>query len=284
MLSPICEESGNGANGCNPSFGEADHGFHQPGRDRQDVPDGQVRAVLAETGKTSLRQRELPAHVMVYYVIALALFMNASCREVLRCLLEGLQWLKGALDVDQGDRKIRHFASAHAARRRGGAPAARRDGAADRDAVDQGRLVQALAAGQSRRQHARRPRRAGAGGRLRSAGRRPRRKRLSANPLRLPGGERHACLVRNPDGGLRDQRDRPDQGRLVGLAPGMLCLADRNFFGYEMWRQRCATGADLLWRIKTNARLPCEERSAGRFVSEPHLSLGNTIDATRPMA
>ena len=39
----------------------------------------------------------------------------------------------------------------------------------------------------------------------------------------------------------------------------MLCLADRNFFGYEMWRQAQATGADLLWRIKRNARLPCEE-------------------------
>ena len=54
-----------------------------------------VRAVLAETGKSSVRQRELPAHVMVYYVIAMALFMNASCREVLRWLLEGLQWLRG---------------------------------------------------------------------------------------------------------------------------------------------------------------------------------------------
>ena len=46
---------------------------------------------------------------------------------------------------------------------------------------------------------------------------------------------------------------------LSALAGGMLCFADRNFFGYEMWRQAQATGADLLWRIKRNARLPCEE-------------------------
>src|ERR1700746_950493 len=52
-----------------------------------------VRAVLAATGKASVRQRELPAHVVVYYVIALALYMQASYREVLRCLLEGIQWL-----------------------------------------------------------------------------------------------------------------------------------------------------------------------------------------------
>ena len=58
-------------------------------------PLAKVCQVLAETGKTSQRERELPAHVVVYYVITLALFMNASCREVLRCLLEGVQWLSG---------------------------------------------------------------------------------------------------------------------------------------------------------------------------------------------
>lgn len=57
-------------------------------------PIAKVREVLAETAKSSVRHRELLAHVVVYYVIALALFMNASCREVLRCLLEGLQWLR----------------------------------------------------------------------------------------------------------------------------------------------------------------------------------------------
>src|SRR6202012_5047236 len=44
--------------------------------------------------RSSLRERDLPAHVVMYYVIALALYMQASYREVLRCLLEGLQWLR----------------------------------------------------------------------------------------------------------------------------------------------------------------------------------------------
>ena len=52
-----------------------------------------VRSVLAATGKASMRERDLPAHVVVYYAIALALYMHSSYREVLRCLLEGLQWL-----------------------------------------------------------------------------------------------------------------------------------------------------------------------------------------------
>src|SRR5918998_3422641 len=59
-------------------------------------PPDQVRRVLAETGRASERERDLPAHVMVYYAIALALYMSASTREVLRCLLEGLRWLWGA--------------------------------------------------------------------------------------------------------------------------------------------------------------------------------------------
>ena len=52
-----------------------------------------IRASLAATEKDSVRQRDLPAHVVVYYVIALALYMQSSYREVLRCLLEGIQWL-----------------------------------------------------------------------------------------------------------------------------------------------------------------------------------------------
>ncbi len=53
-----------------------------------------IRSVLTATAKTSVRQRDLPAQVVVYYVIALALYMHSSYREVLRCLLEGIQWLR----------------------------------------------------------------------------------------------------------------------------------------------------------------------------------------------
>src|SRR5256885_11601519 len=56
-------------------------------------PLDKIRGALAASGKESVRQRDLPAHVVVYYVIALALYMQSSYREVLRCLLEGIQWL-----------------------------------------------------------------------------------------------------------------------------------------------------------------------------------------------
>jgi Transposase DDE domain len=45
---------------------------------------------------------------------------------------------------------------------------------------------------------------------------------------------------------------------LTALQPGMLCLADRQFFGYALWQRAAAAGADLLWRVKKNLRLPRE--------------------------
>src|SRR5438477_10597826 len=56
-------------------------------------PREKVDEILRQTGRMSVRERDLPAHVVVYYVIALALYMRSSYREVLRCLLEGVQWL-----------------------------------------------------------------------------------------------------------------------------------------------------------------------------------------------
>src|SRR3972149_6369078 len=57
-------------------------------------PLARVHEILRETRTASKRQRALPAHVVVYYVLALALFMQVAYGEGLRCLLEGLQWLR----------------------------------------------------------------------------------------------------------------------------------------------------------------------------------------------
>src|SRR4030081_682494 len=56
-------------------------------------PADKIHEVLDQTGRASVRERDLPAHVVVFYVIALAFYMRSSYREVLRCLLEGVQWL-----------------------------------------------------------------------------------------------------------------------------------------------------------------------------------------------
>ena len=44
-----------------------------------------VKGILESTGKTSRRQRDLPAHVMMYYVIALAFPLRTGSRFIKRC-------------------------------------------------------------------------------------------------------------------------------------------------------------------------------------------------------
>ncbi len=57
------------------------------------------------------------------------------------------------------------------------------------------------------------------------------------------------------------------------LQPGMLCLADRAFVSFELWRTATASGADLLWRVRKNQVLPCHERLPdGSYVSRLYAS------------
>jgi hypothetical protein len=59
-------------------------------------------------------------------------------------------------------------------------------------------------------------------------------------------------------GGFADGETTLAHDVLPALRPGMLCLADRQFFGHALWQEAAATGADLLWRVKRNLRLPRE--------------------------
>ena len=52
-----------------------------------------VTAIIAACDKADKRVRDLPAALMVYYVIALNLFPGVAYQSVLRWLLSGLQWL-----------------------------------------------------------------------------------------------------------------------------------------------------------------------------------------------
>jgi hypothetical protein len=57
------------------------------------------------------------------------------------------------------------------------------------------------------------------------------------------------------------------------LQKGMLCLADRFFPGYKLWKRAAQTGADLLWRTRQNARLDVERRLPdGSYLSRIYAS------------
>jgi hypothetical protein len=63
-------------------------------------------------------------------------------------------------------------------------------------------------------------------------------------------------------GGFADGETTLAHDVLTALRPGLLCLADRQFFGHALWQAAAATGAELLWRVKRNLRLPRETRLA----------------------
>ena len=110
-------------------------------------PRSTVDRVLRRSGPADRRRRDLSVPVMGYYVIALALYRQVSYREVLRCLLEGLSWLRASRSGISRTR-IRLGAEAPA-------PIARRGRPADRGPRHRRRLVRPAAAGLTRRQRSR---------------------------------------------------------------------------------------------------------------------------------
>jgi Insertion element 4 transposase N-terminal/Transposase DDE domain len=232
-----------------------------------------VRGVLESTGRASVRERDLPAHVVVYYVIALALYMRSSYREVLRCLLEGVQWL---LDPSVA-LKVAGKSGISQARSRLGAepvkalyelvviPMAERPtkGAWYRDwrliSLDGSTLDVADTAANEEAY--------GRPGASRGA---------SAFPkIRFVGlleNGRHVLWAAQMAPYATDEITLARQ-IVPALRPGMLCLADRFFPSYQLWQAAAQTGADLLWRTRQNARLDVDRRLAdGSYLSRLYAS------------
>jgi hypothetical protein len=236
-------------------------------------PLDKIRGVLAATKKESVRQRDLPAHVVIYYVIALALYMQSSYREVLRCLLEGLQWL---LEPSAGIKVAGNSGISQARTRLGWEPL--------RQLHDE--VVRPVAVAATKGAWYRRWRLVSIdGSTLDVADEKP-----NNEAFGRPGASRgesaypqirFVSLVENGTHVLFGSRMADYATSEIALAKivlpslrkGMLCLADRGFFGFEMWKQAVATGADLLWRVKKNMVLPCEKRLPdGSYLSRIYAS------------
>lgn len=202
-------------------------------------PLGEVRRVLAETGKASERERDLPAQVMVCYAIALALYAGAGTREVLRCLLAGLRWLRGAEAV-----RVAGKSGISQARTRLGEEPLRRL---------HERLVRPVATPATKGAWYREWRLVSLDGscldiadtveNCAAFGRLEASRGESAFPQL-----RFVALVENGThvlfgtclGSFADGETTLAHEALPALRPGMLCLADRQFFGHALWQGRPA--------------------------------------------
>ena len=236
-------------------------------------PVNAIRAALSSTGRTSIRQRDLPAHVVVYYVIALALYMQSSYREVLRCLLDGVQWLLGPGTT----LKVAGKSGISQARTRLGWEPLRQL---------HDHIVKPIAVEATKGAWYRTWRLISVDGSTMDTADEKDNEKTFGRPSASRGKSaypqiRFVSLVENGThvlfgtrmGGVDTGEITLAREVLTSLVTGMLCLADRNFFGFELWNQARATGADLLWRIKKNLRLPCEKRLPdGSYLSRIYAS------------
>jgi len=216
-----------------------------------------VDEVIAEAGRTERRNRALPARVMAYFAVGMALYSEGSYEDVLGQLTDGLAWSSGWSETYTPPSKSAIF---QARQRLGAEPVA----------ALFTRVAKPLAT----------PALAGswlAGRRLVA---------VDGACLDVADTPENAAFFGRPGVNKGEQAAFP-QARLVGLAecgthalfaaqigkyteseatlterlltalqPGMLLLADRGFFSYSLWRKASATGADLLWRIRTDSAGP----------------------------
>lgn len=234
-------------------------------------PAGVVHAVLDEHGRNSQRVRSFPAVAGVYYCMALSLYPEAAYEEVFAVVAQGLAWASGAA----GPALVSKSSISGLRSRIGWAPlrdlvkrccvpmanpqehpqafyAGLRLVAIDGscfDLPDEAENVQTFGYPGSRTSlagHAGYP---------------------QARCVALVECATHAILGANLGPYRAGEWDLCIE-LLPRLQPGMLCMADRGFNGFEQWRDARATGADLLWRCASTRLLPVQQPLAdGSFLS-----------------
>jgi hypothetical protein len=228
-----------------------------------------VDEVIAGTGRKEQRHRSLPARVMAYFAVGMALHSEGSYEDVLGLLTDGLAWTSGVEPV-----RLPSKSGIFQARARLGAEPV--EALFRRVAVP---LATPAAVG------------AWLAGRRLVA--------IDGTCLDVADTAENATWFGRPGVNKGDQAAFP-QARVVALAecgshavldaelglysisevelsrrlvdrfePGMLVLADRGFYGFKLWGQAAATGADLLWRMRASQRLdPVEILPDGSYLSQ----------------
>jgi hypothetical protein len=232
-------------------------------------PPALVDEVIAEVGRTEQRHRSLPARVMAYFSIGMALHSEGSYEDVLGLLTDGLAWASGEEPVRLPSKSAIFQARARlgsepvaalftrvaAPLAEPGAPGAwladRRLVAIDGMCLDVADTVE----------------NAGWFGRP-GVNKGERSAFPQARVVAIAECGTHAIF--DAAVGTYGTAENTLAGEVIDrLQPGMLLLADRGFCGFPLWEKAVATGADLLWRAKPNMKPhPIETLSDGSWLAE----------------
>jgi hypothetical protein len=243
-----------------------------------------VDEVVAETKRREQRHRSLPARVMAYFAVGMALHSEGSYEDVLGLMIDGMAWadpdavpvaLPSKSAIFQARDRL-GFEPVKALFRRVAQPlappetpgswlAGRRLVAIDGTHLDVADTV--LNDG-----HFGRP---GVNKGERSAF-------PQARVVAVAECGTHAIF--DAEVGPYTTGENTLAQQLVDrLRPGMLVLADRGFCGFPLWQRAVATGADLLWRARSNmAPGPIETLEDGSWLAELRPG-GNAGRKTEPL-
>ena len=217
------------------------------------VPRDLIEDVLNETGRREQRSRLLPAHVMVRFCQAMCLFFDDDYEEVMRKLVGSLQSMGSWSDswrvpttsaITQARQRLREEPLRELFLR----VAVPLAGYGTKGAWLRGRRLMAIDGfvldipntednadtfGKSQEGNA-------------------------FPQVRVVGlGECGSHAIVDAAMGRRHVSETELAEQLLpSVEPGMLITADRNFFGYSLWRKACEANAELLWRVNANVELP----------------------------
>jgi len=220
-------------------------------------PPALVDEVIAEVGRTEQRHRSLPARVMAYFSIGMALYSEGSYEDVLAQLTDGLSWASGWQETYTPPSKSAIF---QARARLGAEPlaalferVARPIGGeqtpgvwlAGRRVVAMDGMCLDVADSIANDEHFGRP----------GVNKGEQAAFPQARVVALAECGTHAVFAAQI-GTYAQSEATLAESLLDRIEPGMLLLADRGFFSYALWRTAIGTGADLLWRIRTDKSGP----------------------------
>ena len=230
-------------------------------------PMDQVRAILEKTGRGSQRVRELPAHTLVYYIIALGLFRPVATQEVLRVLQEGLKEITPSPGKNKARKKVKTAgapAISQARKRLGVEPL--------KQLYEQ--VVQPVATQKTEGAFYRNWHLVAMDGFTLEVPDTEANRTAFARPESPSGGESAYPRIRGVGlvevgthvlfGAALDSYAVGEITLARAVVPhlrkGMLCLADRYFPGYPLWKQATQTEAELVWRVREKIRFDVERR------------------------
>ena len=247
-------------------------------------PPGLVDEVIAGAGRTEQRNRSLPARVMAYFSIGMALHSEGSYEDVLALLTDGLSWVSG----DDEPMVLPSKSAIFQARvRLGSEPlealfgrvaeplagaetpgcwlAGRRLVAIDGMCLDVADTVENDSwfgrAGVNKGERAAFP---------------------QARVVAVAECGTHA-MFDAVVGAYTTSENTLAQKLVDRLQPGMLVLADRGLCGFPLWSRAAATGADLLWRAMPNMKpRHVETLTDGTWLAELRPG-GNAARHTEPL-